>query len=178
MDVRPLWVFGYASLIWDPGFPVAERTLARLDGYSRSFCMWSIHHRGTEQDPGLVLALDECVDASCQGVAFRVQDGAEEQTLAYLRERELISSAYLERMLHVELADGRNANAIAYVINRDHRQYCQLSHEEQARIIADAVGGRGPNTEYLYKTAEHLAGLGIADPELNSLAERVRKITS
>lgn len=54
-----LWVFGYGSLLWNPGFAVAERRLASLEQYQRSFCMHSIHHRGTEETPGLVLALDE-----------------------------------------------------------------------------------------------------------------------
>ena len=78
----PMWVFGYGSLIWDPGFPVAERQLARLSGWHRSFCMRSIHHRGSETAPGLVLALDEAPGATCAGVAFRVAPGAEAETLA------------------------------------------------------------------------------------------------
>jgi len=86
------WVFGYGSLIWNPGFPVARQEIARLSGWHRSFCMRSIHHRGTEADPGLVLALDALAGAHCDGVAFAVTQGAEDDTLAYLRERELISS--------------------------------------------------------------------------------------
>ena len=85
-----LWVFGYGSLIWDPGFPVAERVVARAQGWHRSFCMRSIHHRGTPDKMGLVLALDRA-PAFCDGVAFRVAPGAEAETLAALRERELIS---------------------------------------------------------------------------------------
>ena len=111
----PLWVFGYGSLIWDPGFPVAERRIATLAGWHRSFCMRSIHHRGTVDKPGLVLALDEAVGASCTGVAFRVEPGHEAATLFALRERELISSAYLERMLPVATEDGPIA-ALAFVI--------------------------------------------------------------
>lgn len=57
------WVFGYGSLIWDPGFPVAERAVARASGWHRSFCMRSVHHRGTPEDPGLVLALDAAAGA-------------------------------------------------------------------------------------------------------------------
>ena len=92
---EPLWVFGYGSLIWDPGFPVAERRIARLDGWHRSFCMRSIHHRGTVESPGLVLALDRAEGASCTGVSFRVEPGHEAATLFALRERELVSSTYL-----------------------------------------------------------------------------------
>ncbi len=104
---RPLWVFGYGSLIWNPGFPVAERQVARMQGWHRSFCMRSIHHRGTVENPGLVLALDRSDKGHCDGVAFRVAEGAEDDTVAALRERELISSAYLEMLLPVDLSIGR-----------------------------------------------------------------------
>lgn len=170
-----MWVFGYGSLIWHPGFAVAEQRVARLSGWHRSFCMRSIHHRGTEAAPGLVLALDEAPGAVCDGVAFRVAPGTEAETLAGLRERELISSAYLERELPVALAGGGTVTALAYVIDPDHVQYCGgIALEEQAQIIAAAVGGRGPNRDYLFSTAAHLAALGIADPDLEWLAARVR----
>lgn len=171
-----LWVFGYASLLWNPGFPVAEKVQAKLHGYARSFCMYSIHHRGTVEQPGLVLALDEQEGASCDGLALRAAPGSEEETLAYLRERELISSAYLEKQLELVLTDGRHVQAVAYVIDPHHEQYCHLALEEQARIIARAQGGRGPNTEYLYNTAEHLHEIGVPDADLEWLVREVKAL--
>ncbi len=176
---RPLWVFGYGSLIWNPGFPVAEQQLATLQGFARSFCMSSIHHRGTADDPGLVLALDPAEGHECRGVAFRVPDEAADETVEYLRERELVSSAYLERTLAVELSTGANVPALAYVVDTEHVQYVGgMSLEKQANIIAHAVGGRGPNTEYLWNTVTQLAQLGIDDTDLEWLAKRVREIVS
>ncbi|WP_420850159.1 gamma-glutamylcyclotransferase [Rhodobaculum claviforme] len=172
-----MWVFGYGSLIWDPGFPVAETRLARLSGFHRSFCMRSVHHRGTPDDPGLVLALDAAPEASCAGVALAVRPGAEDDTLGYLRARELVSSAYVETRQRVRLWDGPEVTAVTYVIDPDHVQYCGgLALEDQAAIIARATGGRGPNREYLWNTAAHLAELGIEDAELSWLAARVRRI--
>ncbi|MEP2642357.1 gamma-glutamylcyclotransferase [Roseobacter sp.] len=174
-----MWVFGYGSLLWNPGFDVAEQVIATLPGYARSFCMWSIHHRGTEDDPGLVLALDEDPSHFCEGVALAVKPGMEDTTLAYLRERELISSAYQERRLDIDLADGRRVQALAYVINPDHSQYCGgMALEKQANVIAHAVGGMGPNTEYLYNTAQHLTQIGLHDPDLDWLSHRVRQLTT
>jgi glutathione-specific gamma-glutamylcyclotransferase len=170
-----LWVFGYGSLIWDPGFPVAERRIGRVTGWHRSFCMRSIHHRGTVENPGLVLALDQVEWQTCTGVVFRVAAGAETATIAALRERELVSSAYLETRLEVETSEGV-LEALAYVIDPDHAQYCRLDLEEQARIIASATGGRGRNRDYLWSTTAHLADLGIADPDLEWLAARVRTL--
>lgn len=172
-----MWVFGYGSLLWNPGFTPAESTLATLPGYHRSFCMRSIHHRGTEERPGLVLALDEARGAHCTGLALRVAEAEEADVLAYLRERELISSAYLERVLPLDLSDGRRVEALAYVIDPHHVQYCGgISLEEQAQAIAHAVGGRGPNTEYLFNTANHIRELGLEDAELEWLVRRVRQI--
>lgn len=155
---------------------MAEQARARLDGFARRFCMRSIHHRGTENDPGLVLALEVDDAASCDGVAFRIPDDAAEDSLAALRERELISSAYLERTVSLRLEDGRDVTALVYIVDEDHRQYCHLSLEEQARIISAAVGGRGPNTEYLWNTANHLKSIGIEDAELDWLSMRVRAL--
>lgn len=177
---QPMWVFGYGSLIWNPEFPVAEARVARVQGWQRSFCMRSIHHRGSIQEPGLVLALDARDRADCHGVAFRVQSGAEQATLAALRERELISSAYLERWLDVDLTeDGGAVQALCYVIDPAHAQYCGgLTLEDQAAIIAAANGQRGPNRDYLWATSAHLADLGIADPDLVWLDARVRALCS
>ena len=172
-----MWVFGYGSLIWQPDFPVAEAVTARLEGWHRSFCMRSIHHRGSEAKPGLVLALDAAPGAVCLGLAFRVAPGAEAETLAALRERELISSAYLEREVELALTDGRTVRALAYVIDPAHAQYCGgLPLEEQAQIIVRAQGGRGPNRDYLWNTAAHLDALGLGDPDLDWLAARVRAL--
>lgn len=172
-----MWVFGYGSLLWNPGFDVAQSAVATLGGYTRSFCMRSIHHRGSETEPGLVLALDEVAGGSCKGLALAVAAGHEARTLQELRERELISSAYVERNLSVMLADGRSVTALTYVIDPDHVQYCGgLPLETQAGIIAHAVGGRGPNTEYLFNTASHLAEIGLNDPDLDWLTTRVRSI--
>lgn len=170
------WVFGYGSLIWNPGFEPQERVLARLDGYSRSFCMWSIHHRGRPEAPGLVLALDEGAEESCEGVAFSVPAARSSHVLAQLRERELISSAYVEHEVGLSLADGRRVQALAYVVARDHVQYARgLPLDRQAEIIARAHGDRGPNAEYLFNTVAHLAELGIRDPELETLGRDVAR---
>ncbi|MGH1425522.1 MAG: gamma-glutamylcyclotransferase [Pseudooceanicola sp.] len=171
------WVFGYGSLMWNPEFTPAETVGATLPGFTRSFCMWSIHHRGSVADPGLVLALDEAAGDQCQGVALRMPDTGTEAVLAALRERELVSSAYREQVLPIWLDDGREVEALAYVVDPGHEQYCGgLPIEDQARVIANAYGRRGANREYLWATTEHLESLGIADSDLTYLAQRVRRI--
>ena len=170
-----LWVFGYGSLVWNPGIEVAETRMAGLAGFRRRFCMRSIHHRGSEAEPGLVLALEPHAGGGCEGVALRAADPV--AALTYLRERELISSAYVEAHVTLTVHDGGTLRALAYVVDTDHAQYCpDLSLEEQAQIIATAHGGRGPNHEYLSRTAAGLADLGIRDADLDSLVARVQQI--
>lgn len=173
-----LWVFGYGSLLWNPGFTPARKVKARLPDYHRSFCMLSIHHRGTPDDPGLVLALDHQPGAQCTGVAFEVAPHEEDSVLAMLRERELISSAYFEDTVTLTCDAGRPITALTYIVDRDHAQYCQFDLEQQAQMIAQAVGGRGPNTEYLYNTAALLTEMGIQDDDMAWLAQRVRALTA
>jgi len=171
------WVFGYGSLIWQPDITYEKKHIARLDGYARSFCMWSIHHRGTQDDPGLVLALDAHAGAHCHGVAFFVGPEHAAKAIADLRERELISSAYLEELHPVTLDTGAQVDAVCYVMNTDHVQYCGgLDLEKQAQIIATAKGGRGPNTEYLYNTCKGIDALGLADDDLAFLQRRVAEL--
>lgn len=175
MQATDLWVFGYGSLIWEPGFAFIERQRAVLTGYRRAFCMASVHYRGTPEAPGLVLALDRADDGQCSGVAYRVGAGEAEGVLAYLRARELVSYAYDEARLPVRLdGSGREVEAVTYVTNRMHPQYRGgLSLEDQAAVIARAVGPRGPNADYLARTVAGLAALGLEDPDLVRLAELV-----
>lgn len=173
---KSFWVFGYGSLLWNPGFEVAERRPALLRDFRRSFCMRSIHHRGTPERPGLVLALDSERGALCRGVALKSASAGAETALKRLRERELISYAYKEVIVSLELDDGQTLEAITYVVDRQHSQYCeQLSLSRQASMIAKASGKRGTNRDYLRNTVAKFQELGICDNELAMLHELVEQ---
>ncbi len=178
MGERPEhWVFAYGSLMWDPCFPVAEMAPARLEGYSRSFCLLSVVYRGTVDAPGLVLGLDRHAGAYCTGLALRVAEPDWPETLAALRERELTTNAYFETMLPLDLADGRRIEAVGYVIRRDHDQYAgALDLPQQAQLIARAQGGRGANSDYLFNTVRHLEQMGVEDRDLAELSRQVRHL--
>ncbi len=177
MTQASIWIFGYGSLMWNPGFEYCDKQVARLSGYQRSFCMRSVHYRGTAAHPGLVLALDVSKGAYCDGLAFQVARENIDQVQKYLRERELISAAYLEVCLPITLGCGEQVLAVTYVIDADHAQYCGgMTAQEQAKIIATATGEYGPNTEYLHNTAAHLHELNIADADLDCLSARVNAI--
>jgi cation transport protein ChaC len=166
-----LWVFGYGSLMWRPGFPFAESAPALLKGAHRALCVYSVVHRGTHAQPGLVLGLDR--GGACRGVAFRVASGAETDTLAYLREREQVTDVYVEAVRPIRLLDGsgRVLNALTYLVDRSHDQYAgDLSLEEQLRMVRGGKGQAGGNVEYVMKTLRHLEETGVQDPLLASIA--------
>jgi Uncharacterized protein involved in cation transport len=166
------WVFAYGSLMWRPGFAFAERRMARLPGFRRSFCLRSVRYRGTPEAPGLVLGLDADPGAACEGVAYRVGPGDDPAgALRYLRERELVTYAYLEATHEATLEDGRRVGALCYVVDRAHRQYAGgLDPAAQAAVIARAEGPAGTNLDYLRATLAHLRELGVEDPELARVA--------
>ena len=173
-NASDLWVFGYGSLMWQPGFPFIERHLATLHGWRRSFCLRSIRYRGTPEAPGLVLGLDAEPGATCAGVAFRVATPDAAGVRSYLRERELVTYAYTEAEHPVTLAGGGTVTALTFVVDRRHPQYAgALSPAQQAAIIARAVGPKGSNRAYLESTLAHLAEAGIDDPALAAIGALV-----
>lgn len=166
-----LWVFGYGSLIWKPGFAFLEQRPARLIGEHRSLCIYSMVHRGTPEKPGLVLGLDR--GGACQGVAFRVAASDRKSTVAYLREREQVTGVYREVMRSVWLAgDARQrVSALAYVADRSHDQYAgRLTLDEQLRLVRQGHGAYGPNDEYVIATVTALEAQGVRDAPLHRLA--------
>lgn len=171
-----LWVFGYGSLIWNPGFAFVEQTPARLIGEHRALCIYSMVHRGTPEKPGLVLGLDR--GGACHGMAFRVTAGQREATIAYLREREQVTKVYREVHRSVWLAgDARQrVSALVYVADRGHVQYAgRLPLEEQLHFIRQGHGAAGPNETYVLSTVAALEAHGIRDARLHELAARLRE---
>jgi cation transport protein ChaC len=166
-----LWVFGYGSLMWRPGFDFEERVPARLVGEHRALCVYSFVHRGTPEKPGLVLGLDR--GGACRGIAFRVAEKKRAATIAYLREREQVTSVYREVMRSVWLADDprQRVAALAYVVDRGHIQYAgRLSLPEQHRHVLQGHGQSGANRDYVTATVKAIEAEGFRDAPLHRLA--------
>ena len=170
-----LWVFGYGSLIWRPGFDYVERQAARLIGAHRALCVFSHVHRGTPERPGLVLGLD--FGGACRGVAYRVAAKKRAEVIAYLRAREQVTSVYRETLRSVTLLSEpqRRATALVYMIDRGHIQYAgRLSLAEQLHLVRQGHGQSGQNKDYVLATVQALESLGLYDRDLHLLAERLR----
>jgi len=175
------WVFAYGSLMWQPGFAFAERRRARLVGYRRCFCLYSVFHRGSHARPGLVLGLDR--GGSCEGIAYRIAGREAAATLHYLRLREQVTGAYREASVPVVLAGSEcegevvaepreeTVQALAYVAEPRHPGYAgDLPVAIEARLIRGARGRSGTNLDYLANTLNHLAELAIREPRLERVA--------
>lgn len=166
-----LWIFGYGSLMWRPGFDFIEKVPARLIGEHRALCVYSFVHRGTPEKPGLVLGLDR--GGACRGIAFRVAAKNRRAVVAYLREREQVTSVYREVMRSVWLENEarERVSALAYVVDRGHVQYAgRLSLTEQLRHVRQGHGQSGPNQEYVLSTVKAIEEQGFRDRQLHQLA--------
>lgn len=166
------WVFGYGSLMWHPGFPYEARHTARVYGYHRRFCVWSVHYRGSPESPGLVLGLDR--GGSCRGIAYQVPARDAAETQAYLREREMISQVYRPLLVPLRLPDQQTVQALTFVSRAGHPQFAPPQPLERVTdIIAGASGKGGCNRSYVLNTAAELAKMGIRGGEIQQVARRL-----
>jgi len=169
-----VWLFGYGSLIWNPIIHFAERRVARLHGYHRSFCLWSHVNRGSPQKPGLVLGLDS--GGSCRGVAFRIAGHHAWEELRLLWRREMVLGAYSPRWARID-AGGEDLRAIAFFVNREHTSYAgKLPLETVIKTLVSARGQLGTPAEYLLETVRGLIEHGVRDAYLLELRKRVLAI--
>jgi cation transport protein ChaC len=173
-----LWVFGYGSLMWRPGFEFIEQVPARLIGEHRALCVYSFDHRGTPEKPGLVLGLDR--GGACRGIAFRVAAKQRGDTVDYLRSREQTTNVYREVMRSVWLEDEarQRVSALAYVVDRGHVQYAgRLSLADQLRHVQQGHGRSGNNRDYVLSTVKSIEAQGFRDAQLHQLASMLHDDT-
>jgi len=169
-----LWIFGYGSLMWRPGFDHLDRQRALLRGRHRSLCVWSWHHRGSQAAPGLVMGLDH--GGACVGIAYRVAGQIAGDVRDYLDARERVTPVYLATDVNLHLADGRRVKALTYTVDRMNPQYAgRLDVATAVATVRDAVGHSGRNPDYVRETAAHLREIGVNDPFMQAVAAALRQ---
>lgn len=175
----PLRVFAYGSLLWRPGFEYRRKLRAHLYGFHRALRVWSVHHRGTEDRPGLVLGLDR--GGSCAGCMFEVDENDKTDVAAYLWEREMVTSVYTPRIVRVHVGSGTpryTDTALCFLLDRDHDQYAgNLTARDAAAVVRAAEGYSGHNREYVRETLRGLREAGIDDHGLASVARMLERDT-
>jgi cation transport protein ChaC len=161
-----MWVFAYASLIWNPEFEFEERRPATARGWHRSFCMTLTRWRGTRELPALMLALDR--GGSCNGVVFRLPAKDRFGQLVALMQREIDANppTNIPRWITVNTSDGP-LRALAFVADTNGPAYSgKLPVENVAGVLARAAGHWGSAAQYLYRTVSMIESLGIRDRNL------------
>jgi cation transport protein ChaC len=173
---EPMWVFGFGSLMWNPCFDYDIKTAAVLKGYDRKFHIWTTRARGTPNNPGLGLCLEDCAGA-CRGVAFRLVEGDVEAAWERLWEREMGSGIYRPVWVSLESEDYDRIVALTFVVNREHPHYAgPMPSERMADIMAGAKGSYGLCRDYLAGTIEEMRKLDVSDSDLEELLSRVDAI--
>jgi cation transport protein ChaC len=163
-----LWIFGYGSLMWSPGFSYKRKAPGRLYGYHRALCILSTRYRGTRRKPGLVMGL--CRGGSCWGMAFRVDAGRVRAALWRLWQREMPRRVYAPRLVEVQLRSGRRVSALAFLADPAHPAYVrELDLHGRARLVAQGMGQRGLCVDYIRNTIEHMQTVGVRDPHLERI---------
>ena len=164
------WVFGYGSLMWSPCFSYREKRLARAHGYHRALCILSTRYRGTHTKPGLVMGL--CSGGSCWGMAFRIGERDVRKALTRLWYREMPRRVYQPRLVPIRLSGGRRLRALAFVADPSHPAYMrELDLHGRARLVAQGIGQRGPNIDYIRNTLNHMHEVGVRDPHLERVLD-------
>lgn len=166
---EPMRVFGFGSLMWNPGFQWVDRVPGVVKGYHRCFRIYSTRARGTPDRPGLGLCMEADPGAECRGIVFELAEATLERDMRALWDREQNSGVYDPVWLPVE-TDAGTLQALTFVVRCDHPHYCgHLPPERMARIMAKAEGVYGRNRDYVAHLIDEMAKLGLRDPELERL---------
>ncbi|KAK9803126.1 hypothetical protein WJX73_008488 [Symbiochloris irregularis] len=180
-----IWIFGFGSLIWKPGFEYSSKVTGYIKDYRRVFHQGSTDHRGTLAQPGRTVTLERAPGCQTWGVAFRLAGDFEEQqeTLKYLEWREKQYDVRMHFNVYSQASSSRPVitNALTYIATSDLNANSNwlgepVSQEALAEQIACAQGFSGPNCDYVYNLATAMQQIGVDDGELTWLSSRVREI--
>jgi glutathione-specific gamma-glutamylcyclotransferase len=162
-----LHVFGYGSLMWNPAVEHVGVRPAKVHGWHRAFCLRSVIGRGTQERPGLMLALDR--GGACQGLLLEIEPRKVGDELRVLWRREMLTDVYQARWV-TAVVQGVPVSAVTFVVNRSHPRYTKsLSLPEMARMINTGAGSLGTCREYFDATRHKLEALGIRDSGMERL---------
>ncbi|XP_061963145.1 gamma-glutamylcyclotransferase 2-1-like [Populus nigra] len=178
------WVFGYGSLVWNPGFEYDEKVIGFIKDYRRVFDLACIDHRGTPESPARTCTLENVEGAICWGAAYCVRGGPERERLAmeYLerRECEYDKKTLVDFYKEGEPSEPALTGVIVFTSTPDkvsNKYYLGPAPlEEMARQIATAHGPCGNNRDYLFSLERAMFVIGHEDDTVIELAKEVRRV--
>lgn len=173
-----MWIFGYGSLIWRPGFAFEARQPGIIKGWRRVFYQGSPDHRGVPDAPGRVVTLLPDPDHATFGVAFKLHAQESERILDALDVRE--QGGYERHLVPVFGADPERPlieEALVYLANAQNPHYLgEASAEAIACQVMESHGPSGPNTEYVLRLAEALREEGASDDHVFEVDRALRQL--
>jgi len=167
VDGAAVHVFGYGSLMWNPAVDHADAHRAKVHGWHRSFCLRSTIGRGSQDKPGLMLALDR--GGACHGLLLQIEARKARDELRVLWRREMLTDVYQARWVTAHVG-GTPVRAITFTVNRAHSRYTKgLPVHDMARMINTGTGSLGSCREYFDATLRKLEAMGIRDAGMERL---------
>ncbi|KYN44032.1 Cation transport regulator-like protein 1 [Trachymyrmex septentrionalis] len=154
-----LWVFGYGSLCWHPGFAYTKSKTGYVKGFSRRFWQGNTTHRGTAEKPGRVVTLIEDKEAVVYGRAFQLQNNCNVDNFSYLENRECTLGGYDLTTIATFYSQHEDLQfpVIIYIATNKNKQWLgEASLQTVARQITECSGPSGHNVEYLLRLAEFM----------------------
>ncbi|XP_037524882.2 putative glutathione-specific gamma-glutamylcyclotransferase 2 [Rhipicephalus sanguineus] len=144
-----IWVFGYGSLVWNPGFEFVRSQIGYIRGYDRRFWQGNDKHRGTPEK------------GQVWGRAFllREDDASARDSLGYLDEREAQLGGYSVSFVQFRPRDPREEPfpALVYIATANNPLYLgPASSVQLADEVMAARGFCGANAEYVLKLARFM----------------------
>lgn len=177
-----VWIFGYGSLIWNPGFAFEQCQVGYIRGWARRFYQGSPDHRGLPGSPGRVVTLVADTQSICWGVAYQVAGESLESIFSYLDEREQggfhrHQVDFYPKTTPSDAPAPAVTTAAVYIAQDDNPHYLgPASVPEMALQIFHSKGPSGLNRDYLLRLAESLRGLGVTDVHVTELECHVRQL--
>lgn len=150
-----LWIFGYGSLCWHPGFEFEKSLTGHIKGFSRKFWQGNATHRGTVDKPGRVATLIEDNEGIAWGRAFKVHGSS---ALPYLERRECSLGGYLTQITTFYSRDGSHSfPTLVYIATNSNEHWLgDAPINSIAKQITECSGPSGHNVEYLLRLADFM----------------------
>lgn len=164
-------IFGYGSLLWNPGFAYCQVRKVWLPDWSRRMWQGSTDHRGTPEFPGLVCTLVPHPGHGCWGLAYEISDQDWPAIRAELDYRE--KDGYTLRRVSARWAE-QNLDCWTYVADQHNPSYIgDRPLAELAWRISQAAGPSGQSADYLWRLQARLRELEIEDSHINQLVDQL-----
>eukprot|EP01111_Echinosteliopsis_oligospora_P003847 TRINITY_DN1602_c3_g1_i2.p1 TRINITY_DN1602_c3_g1~~TRINITY_DN1602_c3_g1_i2.p1 ORF type:complete len:346 (-),score=107.38 TRINITY_DN1602_c3_g1_i2:74-1111(-) len=171
-----IYIFGYGSLIWRPGFPYLRKIDGYIKGWKRVFWQGSTDHRGTPEAPGRVVTLvrDPSLKEETWGTVYCIPDESASSVLKNLDYREKGGYIREEVDIFIRGRDTPVVKAIVYLATEENTCFLGESAEEHiAQQIYKSIGPSGPNVDYLLNLAESMRKMNVDDMHIINLEKMV-----